>query len=287
VFQITKKIIINSLDRLGYRLVSHEHFSPVDLRKLGNNPKGLGYYSLVMNSILIDVELSRGRGLDVYSLSDNSIHPFIVAIRSALDSDDHKKAIRESLSNYYRLVQPKSAAEWLGFEFGEVTALDQEPPWSVLFPWENRSVDLSRKMRKDCASQDNREHGIKADINDGWRDFGPVSDKVLDIEVSRLYSLMLSIKNFGVLRHNKFGGDIGAKVLINNENEFCWLINHGGQHRAAAISAMGYKNVAIRVWQLVERKDVAFWPNVQSGVFSEQSALKVFDRIFHGYQAPS
>lgn len=283
MFQTTKKIIVNLLDRLGYRLVSHENFSPVDLRRLGNNPKGLGYYSSGMNNILIDVEFSSGRGLDVYTLCDKSIHPFILAVRSALVSDDYKKAIRDSLSNYYGLVQPRSAAEWLGFEFGEVVALDKEPPWSVLLPWQNRSVDLNRKMRQDCAFYDNREHGLKADIIEGWRDFGPVSKNILDIEVSRLHSLMLSIKKFGIQRHNKIGGDIVVTVLINDENEFRWLVFNGGQHRAAVISAMGYKKVAVQVKQLVERKDVLFWPNVQSGVYSKESALKIFDRIFYGY----
>ena len=91
---------------------------------------------------------------------------------------------------------------------------------------------------------------------------------------------MVSIRNFGVVRHDGFGGDVGATVLVDDENEFRWLVGHGGQHRAPVISAMGHKNITIRVWQVVERKDVAIWPNVQSGLFTEASALKVFDRIF-------
>lgn len=281
VFRVIKKTIRKSLDFFGYRLVSHRNFSPVDVRKLGNNPKALGYYCFGMSQILMDVDFKRGRGLDGYSLGDNSAHPFMMAIASALGSEDYKKTIRQSLSNHYEAVQPSSAAEWMGFEFGEVTALDQEPPWLVLYPWENCSLDARRQMMMDCASQDNKEHGLRASIDEGWRDFGPVSEKILDLEANRLYSLMVSIKNFGVVRHDGFGGDVGATVLVDDEDDFRWLVGHGGQHRAPAIAAMGHKNITIRVWQVVERKDVAIWPNVQSGLFTEASALKVFDRVFN------
>ena len=133
----------------------------------------------------MDVDFKLGRGLEGYSLCENSTHPFILAIQTALDSDDYKKAIRQSLLEHYRSVQPKSAAEWMGFEVGEVIGLDQEPPWLVLYPWENFSVDARREMIMDCATQDNKEHGLRAGIDEGWRDFGPVSEKILDLEANR------------------------------------------------------------------------------------------------------
>ena len=45
---------------------------------------------------------------------------------------------------------------------------------------------------------------------------------------------------------------------------------------------MGFTKIDVRVWQVIERRDVELWPNVQSGIYSIQMALKVFDNIYNG-----
>ncbi|ARD43588.1 hypothetical protein [Colwellia sp. PAMC 21821] len=277
-----KNVVIKLFGKLGYNLEKKSHTEPVDLRNKGNSPRALAYYTSTDRQILIDVDFESGRGLEIFSLANNSSHPFIVAIKSALLSDDYKKALKTYLMKYYDAIQPKSASAWLGFDHGEVPSLDNEPPWLSLLPWENSSIQQKYDGRKDCAIYDNNEHGAKLAIDHGWRNFGPVSENVLEIEVNRLYALMVSIEKNGVLRNNLDGGDIGAIVLMKEDKSFCWMVEWGGQHRAAAISAMGYENVPIRVWQVVERADVNLWPNVQSGVFTPKSALKIFDKIFSG-----
>lgn len=277
-----KKLVIGIFNYLGYTVTKQTHSHPVDLRAIGNNPKALSYYTGTDRQVLIDVDFVKGRGLETYSLSNDSNHPFIVAIKSALTSDDCKGELKDKLSRYYDFVQPQNAASWLGFEHGEVVGLDNQPAWLTLLPWENSSIEQKKRGRTDCADEDNKEHGSNLAIGEGWRDFGPVSEKVLELEVHRLYSLMLSIEKNGVMRSNAEGGDIGAIVLMKEDNDFCWMVEWGGQHRAAAISAMGSKSVPIRVWQVVERKDVYLWPNVQSGLYSIEAALKIFDKIFDG-----
>jgi len=277
-----KKLLIGVLSSFGYSLTKSIYSEPVDLRGMDNNPKALSYYTHTNRQILIDVDFCKGRGLEIFSLSNNSYHPFVMAIKSALSSDNYKKTLKNKLSIYYDMVQPQSASAWLGFNDGEVDALDNEPPWLSLLPWENSSIKQKRNGRKDCAIYDNKEHGADLAIGEGWRNFGPVSEEVLDLEVNRLHSLMLSIEKNGVLRDDSEGGDIGAIVLMKEDDDFCWMVEWGGQHRAAAISAMGYESVSIRVWQVIERKDVNLWPNVQSGLYSKDAALKIFDKIFSG-----
>lgn len=277
-----KKVIIRMFDFFGYTLSKKIYNQPIDLRKLSNNPKSLSYYANTNRQILINVSFDKGRGLEIFSLANNSYHPFIRAIKYALVSDDYKKALKEKLSLYYNIVQPNNASEWLGLNQGELDILDNEPAWLSLLPWENSSLKQKKDGRKECAIYDNKEHGSRLEIEAGWRNFGPVSEKILELEVNRLYSLMVSIEKNGVLRDDKDGGDIGAIVLMKEDNDFRWIVEWGGQHRAAAISAMGYESVPIRVWQVVERKDVNLWPNVQSGLYSEEMALKIFDKIYDG-----
>jgi len=285
---ILKKIkenIIIILDFFGYRLVKNMNYEPIDLRYLSNNPRALPYFSSADRQVLIDVEFEKGRGLEVFSLSPESVHPFIVAIKYALDCGDYKNSLKEKMSQYYNMVQPDSASSWLGLDEGEVLALDGEPAWLSLLPWEDNTIHEKRTGRKECAIYDNKEQGENLTIDQGWRNFGPVADSILNLEVNRLYLLMLSIKKNGILRSDTKGGDIGGIILIKEADDFRWLVEWGGQHRAAAISAMGYKKIAIRVWQVVDRNDVDLWPSVQSGVYSKIAALKVFDLIYDGEAA--
>jgi hypothetical protein len=282
VINIIKKRIINIFDLLGYTLVKKQYNEPIDLRNKSNNPKSLHYHTNTNRQIVISTTLDKGRGLEIFSLGNNSSHPYIKAIKYAIQKKDYKAAIKESLYNYYASVQPKNSAQWLGLEKGEAPKLDIEEPWVSLLPWESASMVQKKDGRKECALHDNNEHGIKLDIKQGWRNFGPVSEAILNIEVERLYKLIISIQKNGILRDNKEGGDIGAVVLVKEDFDYRWLVEWGGQHRAATLSAMGYDNIDIRVWQVVERSDVELWSNVQSGIYSKEMALKVFDSIYSG-----
>ena len=221
---IIKKLVNGIFNSLGYSLIKYVHSEPIDLRGAGSNPKSLGYYTNTNRQILINADFNKGRGLGIFSLSNNSNHPFIVAIKSALISDNYKKELKNKLSKYYGAVQPQSASAWLGFDSGEVVGLDKEPPWLGLLPWEGVSINERRNDIKNCAIYDNKEHGFKVGIYEGWRDFGPVSENVLNIEVNRLHSLMISIEKNGVLRNNQKGGDICAIVLMKDDNDFCCVV---------------------------------------------------------------
>lgn len=277
-----KKIIHKILDSLGYSLSKKLYEEPIDLRALSNNPKSLHYLTKTNRQIIINTTFDKGRGLEIFPLSYSSYHPYIMAVRYAYNSGDYQMGLRKILSRYYSTVQPQNTAEWFGFKKGEIPLLDNEPAWLSLLPWENSSIDYKKHGRKECAIYDNKEHGSSIIIEEGWRSFGPVSADIIDIEVSRLYKLMISIEKNGILRDNGEGGDIGAIVLMKEPDDYRWIVEWGGQHRAAAISGMGYKNITIRVWQIVERKDVNLWPNVQSGVYTIKTALEIFDKIYNG-----
>lgn len=277
-----KAAIQDFCEQFGFRprLVSLEEYRPFDVRETTNDPRSLHYYRKTP-TVLIDAPVSKGYGLDHFPLDPEGPHPFVRAVAAARESDVPEEAIRDVLANYYESVQPDSAAEWLGFNRGEVPELDNEPPWARIFPWRSTSLeDMKRGMRK-AARLDNAQSGAKLSIQDGWRSFGPVSPEILEIEVNRLFELYRSVKKNGIIRDDSPDDGIMAVALVDSDGDWRWLTNRGGQHRVAAISAMGFDSIPIRIWAVVYYAQVHLWPHVGSGVFPEDTAAELFEQYFN------
>ena len=275
-----KKYIARTLKLLGFEIKKLEHQIPKDFRSIYNHPRVVLYESNLQKQVIIEADLIHGRGLDLLSLARTSIHPFISAIRmSNFNNTDFSLKLKEHLSAYYNLVHPNNAAEWLGFKSSQLSRMQVEPAWNSLLPWENVDLEMKRQERSICATQDNEEHGAYIGIESGWRNFGPINKDVLDVEIKRLKNLCTSINNKGFLRTPPHG-DVGAIVLMKDDSSWRWVVENGGQHRAAVLSALGYNKIPIKVWKIIEERDVKIWPNVLSGIYSEAEALMIFNRIF-------
>ncbi|TVR21798.1 MAG: hypothetical protein EA396_07240, partial [Anaerolineaceae bacterium] len=59
-----------------------------DLRDKIEDPREAYYQFGVKPSFLMNVPVSYGRGKGAYPLSSDGFHPFVVAIRRAVDADD-------------------------------------------------------------------------------------------------------------------------------------------------------------------------------------------------------
>jgi hypothetical protein len=192
-----------------------------------------------------------------------------------------EELIFKHLKSYYSLVQPTCAAEWLGFDGNKLISMQSQPPWNILLPWENVDINQKKIHRMQCALDDNAEHGCRLGINNGWRNFGPVEGVIVQLEATRLINLYHSIEKSGYVR-NDASGDIGAVVLFKDDGTWRWLVENGGQHRASVLSALGYKKIVVKVWQIVEERDAELWPSVISGLYTKAEALEIFNRIFEG-----
>ena len=269
-----------ALRRFGYKLAAYPSEPPVDLRSVCNHPLAARYFS-VSKQVLITVEVSRGRGLRTFPL-DASTHPFVFALQSAALADDPKSCIRAALRAYYELTQPTSAAEWLDLPAGS-SPLSHQPPWAVSMPWDVRTPEQWRAANERYALQENLEHhvtGERLTINSGWHFWGPVTEQKLEIETRRLHDLATSLSAHGLVRHDGEDGDVCA-VVLERDHDWRWQVL-GGEHRAAAFSALGFVTMPVRVLQVVSRHDVDVWPGVVRGIFTRTDALATFDRVFEG-----
>lgn len=262
-------------------LDSMESESIIDLRYSTNHPISLQYSEIYSNALLTGKILD-GRSQPGFALTNDT--PFVLAAKDAIDfgveKDGVTEVIEETLTKYYDLVQPASAAEWLGLELNDNHIFSQSPPWASVFPWRARTVESYRKAYEKAAISENKISGGYLDISNGWLFCGPVSKEKCRVEAKRIEYVLKEIIRNGYQRWNSSEGDVKTTALVNEKGDWRWLIT-AGNHRASAAAALGYIEIPIRVNLVIYRQHVKLWPHVVDGLYSEDNALKVFDNFFN------
>jgi hypothetical protein len=283
-----KKLIINVTRILGYQLIKIKpntllpneiqgnNLPPVDLRKIHNNP--LIYSYLFGHSIIIEADISRVRRYFFNHQAD----PYIIAVKAEKNQETEFNKINRILGNYYKTIAPKNPSEFLGLPFRENFALNNAPVWAIPLPWEISNVNEEVEKMKSIQLKENKQKGVNETISKGgWNITGPVSEKKLYVETNRLIDLYESISKNGFERNSSPDGDINVIALIGESNEWK-LIVQSGHHRFAVLIALGYVKIPVRVISVVHRKDISIFPNVLSGLYTEDEALKIFDKFYCG-----
>lgn len=284
--RLIKKAIIKSLEKLGYSLQPMHNSMPIDLRRTNSDPRQLMYVSHIQ-PVIINLPINQGRGFLFFSFSRNGAHPYVVAAIKAQDSENVFEKVRSVLKAFYGMVSFEETEDVLGLE---KNALDPDISKKLyeydrlhypLLPWAIKPLDKWMRTCKKGLMKE-RERLNKENKYEAWW----VWDKFINIEdeTYRLVRLLDSIKKNGYLRNNNRDGDIRANILIDNNNWRWQLV--GGNHRASVLSALDYKYIPVRVNQLVNRNDVAIWPQVLAGVYTKEAALKVFDYCFNASPPP-
>jgi len=149
-------------------------------------------------------------------------------------------------------------------------------PLHYLMPWENQTPQQAyhhriKLMKKECS-----ENGMKNyQPSDGWKGFGPVSDRIIEIEVNRLTKVYKSIKKYGYMEQYGF---IGGKIFMNGEKQI--IRPNGGWHRVAVLKALGYDSIPLMFKKkhvIVRKVDAPYWPGVKKGLFSLSEAREIFN----------
>lgn len=227
---------------------------------------------------VIDVPLSDCLGLMpvAFRCDKRGGHPFVETLLGIIDGRVTGYA-GSPLKDYYRNWQPATAAEVLGVH--GATVLRWMPPLASPLPWDRLSPADHLRLWSDIARRDYHENGFDLPPEAGWKGWGPMRDEAGEVELARLCRTLAAIRRYGYRRHNAYDGDIAGQALCHGGRIRFAL--GPGQHRVAALSALGYQDIPLRCDpHFIRREDVDRWPNVRRGIYGTDQALAVFDRIF-------
>ncbi len=240
-------------------------------------------YEWPNSTLVVNLPLAKGRGKPRFSWGKDGSHPFIGVAREGLlgvSSSDREARVSRYLRNFYSEFTPKDFSELLGLPLDASPGPAKVAPWAGAFPWEPSSQDGSlRKGPNEVSLFEGLSNGLKTTIEDGWTWCGPATEKKVSLETRRMTRLIENLNREGYRRTNLGDGDIRGVILARSTDEWVWQ-STTGQHRAAALSALGFAEVPIRISTIVWESDAAHWPRVLSGDYSVGDALDVFAAVF-------
>lgn len=193
------------------------------------------------------------------------LHPFICALKMYHRTGNVSKVI-EVLEDYSNNVSIKTANDSIGVNLKSLQAPTNAE--DVFFPWIPFNKDAL--MKGNLA--ENLIHGYYSYETIATP---PLSNKKIDVETKRLIDVYKSIKKNGY----DIKKSIEADLLIRGD-EYRWVIIHG-HHRAAALEAIGeFDKIIVKIRNTIRIDEVKYWPEVQSGVFTIEEAMKAFCNVF-------
>lgn len=207
-------------------------------------------------------------------------HPFSATVEEMTRTD--RTSYRGStLHKYYSGWQPATAREALLDPEVAPPSFRELPPHLIyLFPWSSRSIDEADQAIRKWTQDDHLEHSGPrlSDMGVSLKDQGPVSSEVGAFEYQRLRNLYSTLQTQGFDRGR---GDINV-LLIKRGEDFRFLNFGGGLHRTAALKALGYTHVPARPLNqlMLDIDDIAYWPQVHSGYWTEKHARRYVDHLF-------
>ena len=281
MFHIIKNSLNEVLSKLtGYRICRSG--TVPDLRNNVSDPRE-GIYHAKSFPFIMDLPVNLARNWRWFCLTEKSSSPFYVATKRYLKSGDNEQGyldIHETIKDYAKLSGVSNPIESLGLLGLRSYYKENMHPLQFVLPWDvGTPLEFYNSWRKNTLYE-NKEHGIDSDDFLGALN---CSKEKIELEINRLHKLILSIQEKGFIStpDNYFG----AIIMVDSFNNYVWYVR-GGQHRSSILAAMGWKHLPVKVSQIVYRDEVAFWPAVTAGYYSQDAALKVFDRIFNADPPP-
>jgi hypothetical protein len=187
------------------------------------------------------------------------------------------------LERYFGSFQPRSALDALvGLELGRgrcgLTDLPSELFW--LTPWMVGSPEELQASVRAWTLRGAKQHGLSdyEPARDGTPYHGPVSTRLGEVEVGRLRSARAVLEQDGYDR--RFGDSLF--YLVRRGGELRAVKFGSGYHRTAAAAALGHDAMPAQLREplAVDVDDVDDWPQVRSGMWSREAALRYVDHLF-------
>lgn len=212
-----------------------------------------------------EIPIARCVHYGAFPFGGNAYNPYESYIR-ALVSGTPREEAREELIDFLRHYRPRHMAEALG----GIGLAVRHPLWS--FPW-------WPSPRLGVAPAWHDDPNASPDILTHFSDAGILAFRIEE-EFCWLERALYAISTEGY-RPDNFGAVLAAP-LEAEDGRIVYLLRDGN-HRVAALSALGHATVAVRlVRHPVREREVDAWPGVAAGPYSRQDALGVFFAYFDG-----
>ncbi len=237
------------------------------------------YYRVKKFPFVMNLPLARGRVMRWYPTTADSLCPFIVGAKVYLDEGLGYEGVKNVLTTYAKSISKHDGNDAYGLSGKNKTFPQGDHCRKISEPWWNIEPSKYFDIFKKQIIKENKLYGYNE------FDFlysGNPSLRKIYIEATRTLELIQSIKNDGYVcsSNNCISG-----IILSQGKDYRWCVIDGA-HRISILAALKKPALPIRIHQIVRKTDVAYWPNVKSGLFSEEAALQVFDRIFEATPPP-
>lgn len=236
---------------------------PVDFRGLAVTPAQAMLRAAGMRHVIdAPLEHCRGFGPVAFPITRRSGHPFVETCRALL-AEPALGYEESALAAFLAAFQPRNAAEMLGLDAAHPAF--QGAPETWILPW--TAMDAAEVLRRRRRNAEHRAAAGRPGAAAGFANFGPVSPERGRAELDRLRHVVLAIEADGFRFLPGADGLVRAEILSFGAE---WRARiQVGQHRTAALAALGAASVPI--WPepaIVRREEAAEWPAVRAGVLS-------------------
>jgi hypothetical protein len=242
-------------------LSSKESFEPEKTRI----PEGLEV--LQGNSVIFRVQTDKCRDNNGFSYTDEG-HYFVETLKQY--EKNRELAYEESpLKEYYDSFQPLNRRDNYLWEEG-VECFPMDHGW-LYDPWRKPANPPLRKKRFETRKGGN--HNI-----------GPNTQEFGQAEFKRLIGAYEALK-YGGYNPDFFVDGYVTGYLLIRKDDYRFIASEG-QHRIAALAALGYDSLVCRFdlkpWtnQTVFYNQASKWPQVKAGIFTPRLAKICFEHFF-------
>lgn len=280
------KALQRSLSKVGISVRPASNVRPVDLSSYKDIHPIEAVYLASSKSALIKIPISKcvHMGFNGFSCTGEYVSPYVTTLLE-FSKDKSLSYLDSSLYVFYEKFKPSCVAELIRLRNPSYDLFKRLSPSYAIYPWDNISPKQAHVNSIKGNYLQNLSRGESIPALEGDAHFGPVSTRKGQLEFSVLLQLYKSIKKNGLKIDTEGLDNISGVFLCNSEHDFDYtLMVTAGQHRLAALSALGYKDILVQVSpaasSMIRRSEVCFWPGVKNNYFTKNEALEFFDRIF-------
>lgn len=239
---------------------------------------------------LISIPVNKVRGS---RLLDTWVEVMQLMAKECSDQPVEQRSSFVRLKKYFDENQPRTVAERLGLTAAPISAAQSSylnsPPLYAIFPWEAQLPDERyRAALKGIKMEFEDNSSFTYEPSDGWKGWGPASQRLITVEHQRLANIYHLIAENGFQgRHGK----LEATIYRRGQEFMAGLGRSDGWHRIAALAALGFPSIPFALdsqsVMIVDKADAKSWPHVQSGLFTLTQAKELFDKSFVPFTSTS